>query len=98
MASKKIVEEIAEEVIEDVFEEDVEVVEEEVVIEETEVGQPEDSASDASVFIRAYPGDSYLMIAERVNPEGMSVKDFARMIMELNGNAPVRANSRIRIR
>ena len=94
MAAKKVVEEV----VEEFFDEDVVEIELAEEVEEPELVEAETVSNEGNLYIRAYPSDNYLTVAERHKPEDISVKDFARMIMELNGNAPVRANSRIRIR
>lgn len=47
--------------------------------------------------IRAFPGDSYLTIAERLVPDGKAVSEFARELRDYNRSALVRAGAKINI-
>lgn len=93
-AKKKPIEELVEEQAEIVLS-DVAPVEEEIV----EMGGEELDATVAPdpMFTIAGDGESYASIAARLCPEGVRPHDFAKTLVELNGNAPVRAGRRIRL-
>lgn len=80
------------------------IVEEDIVVEDIVEVEPEVevispvAVDNSPAFIRAIGADSYMSLAERYAPEGVSVRDFARKLAELNGNASLRAHARVRIR